>query len=133
MVVNTAVNTFWDVFDKRCCSSGHAADKGSRSSSETFIRQAEEVRHTVTNAAHQAGRTAQDLQRPHHPSWDKEETPFIHQLYITKLWSQSHCYNCKHQIWISCISGTKFGQRERVIGFLFKCIIYHCIIHYKTI
>lgn len=62
--------TFWDMFDEGGGPSGDPTDEGSRPASQTLIWQAEEVRHTVTDAPHQAGRTAQDLQRPHHPAWD---------------------------------------------------------------
>lgn len=62
--------TLWDMFDEGCGPSWHPANEGSRSAGQTFIRQSEEVGHAVADAPHQAGRTAQDLQRPHHPAWD---------------------------------------------------------------
>lgn len=66
--------TFWDMFDEGSGSSGDPTDEGSGPTSQTLIWQAEEVGYTITNAPHQAGRTAQYLQRPHHPTWDREKT-----------------------------------------------------------
>lgn len=64
--------TFWDVFDEGGGPSGHSADKGSGPTGQTLVRQPEEVRHAVTDAPYQAGRTAQDLQRSHDPTWDSQ-------------------------------------------------------------
>lgn len=49
------------MFDEGGGPSRYPTDEGSRSSGQTLIRQSEEVRHTVTDAPHQAGRTAKDL------------------------------------------------------------------------
>lgn len=64
--------TFWDVFDKGGGPPRHPADKGSGASGQTLVWQPEEIGHTITDAPHQAGRTAQDLKRPHHPTWDSQ-------------------------------------------------------------
>lgn len=63
--------TFWNVSDKGGGSSGHSADKGPGPPGQTLIRQAEEVGHPISDAADQAGRTAEDLQGSHHPAWDE--------------------------------------------------------------
>lgn len=62
--------TFWDVFDEGSGPSGHPANEGPGPSGQAFIGQPEEVRHAVADAAHEAGRAAQDLQRAHHPTWE---------------------------------------------------------------
>lgn len=72
-IMNVCV-TFWDMFDEGGGPSGHPTDKCSRPARQTLIWQPEEVRHAVTDAPHQAGRTAQDLQRSHHPTWDRATT-----------------------------------------------------------
>lgn len=59
------------MFDKGGGPSGNSTDEGSGPTGQTLVRQAEEVRHAVTDAPHQAGRTAQDLQGSHHPAWDR--------------------------------------------------------------
>lgn len=59
------------MFDEGGGPSGHSTDKSSRPTCQTLIREAEKVGYAVTDAPHQAGRTAQDLQRPHNPAWDR--------------------------------------------------------------
>lgn len=56
------------MFDEGGGPSGHPANEGSRPAGQTLIWQSEEVRHAITDAPHQAARTAQDLQRPYHPT-----------------------------------------------------------------
>lgn len=65
--------TFWDVFDEGSGPSRDPADEGPRPAGQAFVRQSEEVGHAVADAAHKAGRAAQDLQRPHHPTWDMKQ------------------------------------------------------------
>lgn len=92
--------TFWDMFDKRGGSSGHSTDEGSRTTGQTFIRQPEEVWHSVTDAAHQAGRTAQDLQRAHHPAWERKPTGtwYMRQEGMSAGVSGYFCFNILSQI-----------------------------------
>lgn len=53
--------TLGDMFDEGAGPSGHSADEGARSTCQTLVRQSEEIGHAVTDAPHQAGRTAEDL------------------------------------------------------------------------
>lgn len=69
--------TFWNVSDKGGGPPGNSADEGPGPTSQTLIRQPEEVRHTIPDAPHKAGRTTQNLQRSHHPTWDSEMIPVI--------------------------------------------------------
>lgn len=60
--------TFGDMLDEGGGPSGNPADEGSRPARQAFVGQPEEVGHAVADTPHQAGRTAQDLQRSHHPT-----------------------------------------------------------------
>lgn len=70
------------MFDKGGGPSGHTTDECTRPTGQTLIRQAEEVGHAIPNASHQAGRTAQDIQRSNYPTCDRGTS------------GECDCYNC---------------------------------------
>lgn len=89
--------TLWDMFDEGGGSSGDPTDEGSGPASQTLVWQAEKVRYAIPNAAHQAGRTAQDLQRPHHPTYDQEKQPQTHHsfIWLCNRFTHELCHLCK--------------------------------------
>lgn len=102
------------MFDEGGGPSGHSTDKGSRPTCQTLIWEAEKVGYAVTDAPHQAGRTAQDLQRPHNPAWERH--------------SVQHGYICVEQHYSTASYVWRSELKQDIYPYSHGSSSLHCIL-----